>query len=492
MDLYTVLMDFEVAYEARHGRAPKLFRRKGGGTSFSAPGSAGDDGFGIISDQPAQAVLSASAGGNAKQRRASRRQAAIESLGTQISVGEASLGGTQGATDHTATGDGDSAAQGVGLPMAISGCAIRSRPPSVPQSDGNTGSLNGGDGWGMPEERLLKPLPHWEDPDLRALAGTISRDIFTRSTGVSWGDVVALEEPKRLLKEAVVMPVKYPELFTGLLTPWCGILLYGPPGTGKTMLAKAVANECRTTFFNISASSIVSKYRGDSEKLVRVLFELARHHAPSTIFIDEIDAIMGQRGDAGGGSEHEGSRRMKTELLIQMDGLAKGAELVFVLAASNLPWELDVALLRRLEKRVLVPLPNEPAREAMLRRNLAGRTGSQPPGAGAKHDSPTMSECVDFAAVAAATEGYSGADIRLLCKEAAMRPVRRLMRQLEDTDTAAAPVSASGATPVDATAALQRDPVTRSDINAALNTTFASAHKFAQKYEAWAREFGAA
>ncbi|KAG5182600.1 katanin p60 ATPase-like protein-containing subunit A-like 2 [Tribonema minus] len=384
----------------------------------------------------------------------------------------------------------------------------------------------------MPEERLLKPLPHWEDPDLRALAGTISRDIFTRSTGVSWGDVVALEEPKRLLKEAVVMPVKYPELFTGLLTPWCGILLYGPPGTGKTMLAKAVANECRTTFFNISASSIVSKYRGDSEKLVRVLFELARHHAPSTIFIDEIDAIMGQRGDAGGGSEHEGSRRMKTELLIQMDGLAKGAELVFVLAASNLPWELDVALLRRLEKRVLVPLPNEPAREAMLRRNLAGRTGlevshntrlispisrqcqpalpaSLPYTAAlpsdfkwasvmhmltaAEYDSTTPSQRVDFAAVAASTEGYSGADMRLLCKEAAMRPVRsRLMRQLEDTDTAAAPLSASGTTPVDATAALQRDPVTRSDIDAALNTTSASTHKFAQKYEAWAREFGAA
>ena len=177
---------------------------------------------------------------------------------------------------------------------------------------------------------------------------------------MAFTDVVSLDSAKRLLKEAVVMPLKYPQLFTGLLSPWCGILLFGPPGTGKTMLAKAVASECNTTFFNISASSIVSKYRGDSEKLIRVLFELARYHEPSTVFMDEIDSIMSHRGGGdGGGGEHEGSRRMKTELLIQMDGLASGLAHVFVLAASNLPWDLDPALLRRLEKRVLVPLPDE-------------------------------------------------------------------------------------------------------------------------------------
>ncbi|XP_028942704.1 katanin p60 ATPase-containing subunit A-like 2, partial [Antrostomus carolinensis] len=163
------------------------------------------------------------------------------------------------------------------------------------------------------------------------------QDIYLHNPNVKWDDIIGLDAAKRLVKEAVVYPIRYPQLFTGILSPWKGLLLYGPPGTGKTLLAKAVATECNTTFFNISASTIVSKWRGDSEKLVRVLFELARYHAPSTIFLDELESVMSQRGTASGG-EHEGSRRMKTELLVQMDGLARSDDLVFVLAASNLPW----------------------------------------------------------------------------------------------------------------------------------------------------------
>lgn len=180
------------------------------------------------------------------------------------------------------------------------------------------------------------------------------------------------------------------------------------------MLAKAVATECRTTFFNMSASTIVSKWRGDSEKLVRLLFEIARHHQPSTIFFDEIDSIMSSRTSSG---EHEASRRMKTELLIQLDGLIKSSnERVFLLAASNLPWELDTALLRRLEKRILVPLPSKEAREDMIKKLIPAKM---------------VDADLDYSSFASNLEGYSGSDIRLVCKEAAMKPLRRLMSQIE-------------------------------------------------------------
>lgn len=150
---------------------------------------------------------------------------------------------------------------------------------------------------------------------------------------------------------------------------------------------------------------------------MRVLFELARFHAPSTIFLDELESIMSQRGSSGGVSEHEGSRRMKTELLIQMDGLAKSDDLVFVLAASNLPWELDRAMLRRLEKRIMVGLPNEDAREAMLRQFLPAEV--VPP--------PVLIQAeLDYKHLANLTEGYSGSDLKLVSKEAVMMRLRKV------------------------------------------------------------------
>ncbi|XP_015868576.3 uncharacterized protein LOC107406006 isoform X2 [Ziziphus jujuba] len=320
---------------------------------------------------------------------------------------------------------------------------------------------NGGLSDRMDDKPQKSLLPAFESAEMRALAESLSRDIVRGSQDVKWESIKGLENAKRLLKEAVVMPIKYPTYFTGLLSPWKGILLFGPPGTGKTMLAKAVATECNTTFFNISASSIVSKWRGDSEKLVKVLFELARHHAPSTIFIDEIDAIISQRGEAR--SEHEASRRLKTELLIQMDGLTRTDELVFVLAATNLPWELDAAMLRRLEKRILVPLPEPEARRAMFEELL-----SQP-----------GNENLPYDLLVERTEGYSGSDIRLLCKEAAMQPLRRLMTLLEERQDVV---------PEDELPKV--GPISHEDVENALKNTRPSAHLQAHRYEKFNADYG--
>ena len=325
-------------------------------------------------------------------------------------------------------------------------------------------------------QRVLKPPPTFGGSvELRDLARVITRDIYTSNPDVRFKDISGCDEAKRLLKEAVVMPVKYPQFFHGLLRPWRGILLYGPPGTGKTMLAKAVATECGTTFFNISASSVVSKWRGDSEKLVRVLFELAWHHAPSTVFMDELDAVMSARdgggsgGSSSGGGDHESSRRLKTELLVQMDGLNRDeGELVFLLAATNLPWELDPAMLRRLEKRIHVGLPGEDARRRMMSRYLE------------PHD---VAADVDLAALAAKTDGYSGADVMLLCKEGAMRPLRRLMERLND-DLEPAGFGTDEEVTV--------GEITGDDIVGALSATRPTqTEAHAKRYVEWTNSFGA-
>lgn len=231
---------------------------------------------------------------------------------------------------------------------------------------------------------------------------------------VQWEDVVGQDTAKQALQEMVILPSLRPELFTGLRSPARGLLLFGPPGNGKTLLARAVATECQATFFSISAASLTSKYVGEGEKLVRALFAVARELQPSIIFIDEVDSLLAERSS----NEHEASRRLKTEFLVEFDGLPTNAESdrVIVMAATNRPQELDEAALRRFPKRVYVALPDKDTRALMLRR-LLSKQGCQ---FGDK----------DLGRLASLTEGYSASDLTALAKDAALGPIRGIYPKL--------------------------------------------------------------
>ena len=168
--------------------------------------------------------------------------------------------------------------------------------------------------------------------------------------GVTFDDIGALADIKESLQELVMLPLRRPDLFKGgLLKPCRGILLFGPPGTGKTMLAKAIANDAGASFINVSMSTITSKWFGEDEKNVRALFSLAAKVAPTIIFVDEVDSMLGQRARSG---EHEAMRKIKNEFMSHWDGLlSKTGERILVLAATNRPFDLDEAIIRRFERR---------------------------------------------------------------------------------------------------------------------------------------------
>uniref|UniRef100_A0A9J2PLK8 microtubule-severing ATPase n=1 Tax=Ascaris lumbricoides TaxID=6252 RepID=A0A9J2PLK8_ASCLU len=233
--------------------------------------------------------------------------------------------------------------------------------------------------------------------------------------GVQMSDVEGAESAKKALEEAVILPALNPSLFSGLRQPVQGILLFGPPGNGKTMLARAVATECGSTvFLNISAATLTSKWVGDAEKIVKALFQIARNGQPSIIFIDEIDSILCERND----KETEVSRRMKTEFLIQMDGICSSkTDRLLVIGATNRPEELDTAVLRRFPKRILVDVPDEKARANLVATLLK------------KHKTASDLTSYQLRELAAKTEGYSNSDIVALCREAAMVPIREMSRR---------------------------------------------------------------
>ena len=190
--------------------------------------------------------------------------------------------------------------------------------------------------------------------------------------GVTWNDIIGLQEVKQQLLENIIYPQLRPDMFTGLRAPTRGMLLYGPPGNGKTMIAKAVATECKSTFFNVSASSLMSKWVGDSERLMRHLFGLAAIYSPSIIFIDEIDSMLTARSS----TENEAARRVKTEFLVQLDGVGSSQGRILVIGATNRPFDLDEAALRRMTKRIYIGLPDLAAREAQLNKMISSVTNN--------------------------------------------------------------------------------------------------------------------
>ncbi|KAL6898733.1 P-loop containing nucleoside triphosphate hydrolase protein [Trichoderma evansii] len=296
------------------------------------------------------------------------------------------------------------------------GTSGRQRDPSIARerpTDKTFGSKT--------KAEILKNLPPGID---EGAAKQILNDIVVQGDEVHWDDIAGLEVAKNSLRETVVYPFLRPDLFMGLREPARGMLLFGPPGTGKTMLARAVATESKSTFFSISASSLTSKYLGESEKLVRALFGLAKALAPSIIFVDEIDSLLSQRSGSG---EHESTRRIKTEFLIQWSELQQAAagrettgkgnkrsdaQRVLVLAATNLPWAIDEAARRRFVRRQYIPLPEPQTRETQLRTLL-------------RQQNHSLSD-LEIEKLVQQTDGFSGSDITSLAKDAAMGPLRSL------------------------------------------------------------------
>ncbi|NJD99729.1 AAA family ATPase [Thermococcus sp. LS1] len=247
---------------------------------------------------------------------------------------------------------------------------------------------------------------------LKMVEPSALREVLLEVPNVRWDDIGGLEDVKQELKEAVEWPLKYPEAFLGLgITPPKGILLYGPPGTGKTLLAKAVATESEANFIAIRGPEVLSKWVGESEKNIREIFRKARQAAPTVIFIDEIDAIAPRRGT----DVNRVTDRLINQLLTEMDGIAENSGVV-VIAATNRPDIIDPALLRpgRFDRLILVPAPDEKARLEIFKVH----TRNVP-----------LAEDVSLEELARRTEGYTGADIAAVVREAAMLAMRKALQE---------------------------------------------------------------
>ncbi|ODR81440.1 AAA family ATPase [Haladaptatus sp. W1] len=255
---------------------------------------------------------------------------------------------------------------------------------------------------------------------LKGIEPSALREVFVEVPDVTWQDVGGLEGTKERLRETIQWPLDYPEVFQALdMQAAKGVLMYGPPGTGKTLMAKAVANESDSNFISIKGPELLSKWVGESEKGVREVFSKARENAPTVVFFDEIDSIATERGRDGGGGTQV-SERVVSQLLTELDGLEE-LEDVVVIATSNRPDLIDSALLRpgRLDRHVHVPVPDEEARLAIFEVH----TRHKP-----------LADDVDLEELAEQTDGYVGADIEAVCREAAMAASREFIESVSPDD----------------------------------------------------------
>lgn len=263
-------------------------------------------------------------------------------------------------------------------------------------------------GGNMANNDLLLTTQEWQN-----LADLIKSCITREDLQLKWSDICGNLKAVEIIKEAVLLPLQYPQLFSNGLKPWRSVLLHGPPGSGKTLMAKILYSETRNkgiTFFNITSSIVISKWRGESEKLLKVLFHMAQKLSPSVIFFDEIEGLTSKRDRS---VDHESSKRFKNELLQLMDGLEQSSQGIFIMASTNLPWEIDEAFLRRFEKKLMVQLPNEVERAVLIHKLLPLNV---------KLTEEQMSFLVQL------SQNFTGDEIRLACKEIAMQTIRKVTK----------------------------------------------------------------
>ena len=264
-------------------------------------------------------------------------------------------------------------------------------------------------------EKLVITMDDFKEA-LRVVRPSAMREVLVEVPNVKWDDIGGLKEAKQELKEAVEWPLKYPEAFLRMgIRPPRGILLYGPPGTGKTLLAKAVANESEANFISVKGPELLSKWVGESEKAVREVFKKARQNSPTVIFLDEVDSIAPRRGLS---SDSHVTDRVLNQLLTEMDGLEDLHDVV-VIGATNRPDLVDDALLRpgRFDRIIFIPVPDEKARLEIFK----------------IHTAKMPLKGVNLKELARKTEGYTGSDIEAVCREAAMRALRRNIKAKEVT-----------------------------------------------------------